>query len=79
LAAFDSTHVDGIAQQDEADFALVDELFEGGKIGPFVGSFEVRQALGGDPERIADGHADTPLAKIQSEDAGIRRGQAISL
>ena len=79
LPALRAAHIDRVAHQDQADFALADELFQDVEVGALVGADEVGEALGGDAQGIADGQPDTALAQIQGEDAGEGRGQVISL
>jgi len=62
LAALRPAHVDGIAQQDQADPLLPDDFAEGLEVGALVGADEVGQALGGDAEGVAKGQTDAFFA-----------------
>jgi hypothetical protein len=75
LAAFRSAHIDGVAEQDFADFALLYKLFQRIQVGSLSRSHQVRQALRGDAERVAHSQPDPPLPQIQGQDASVRGSQ----
>ena len=79
LPALGAAHVDGVAEQDQADFAFADELLQGVQVRAYGGADQVGKTLRGDAQRIADGQADAALAQVQGEDTVKGRGQVISL
>ena len=79
LPALRAAHIDRIAQQDHADFALADELFQHVQIGADAGADQIGKALRGDAQGIADGQPDAAFSQVQGENSGEGRGQVISL
>ena len=79
LPALGAAHIDGVAEQDHADFAFADELLQDVQVRAYAGADEVGKTLRGDAQRIADGQPDAALAQVQGEDAVKGRGQVISL
>jgi len=79
LPALGAAHVDGVAEEDEADFAFADELLQEIQDRAYAGADEVWKALRCDAEGIADGQPDAALAQIEGEDTVKGNGQVISL
>ena len=70
LPAFGAAHIDGVAEQDHADFAFADELFQDVQVGADAGADEVGKTLRGDAQGIADGQPDAAFAQVEREDTG---------
>ena len=70
LPAFRAAHIDGIAEQDHADFAFADQLFEDVQVGADAGAYQVGKALRGDAQGIADGQPDAAFTQVQGENSG---------
>jgi len=79
LPPFGAAHIDGVAEQDHADFAFADELFQDLQVGADAGAYEIGEALRGDTQRIADGQPDAAFTQVQRENTGEGRVQVISL
>src|ERR1035441_2550186 len=76
LPPFRAAHINGVAEQDHADFALADQLFQHVEVAADPGADEVGEALRGDAQGIADGQPDAALAKVEGENTGEGRGRS---
>ncbi len=70
LRARGAVGVEGIAEEEGADFVFADETGDGFKVGTEVGAMEGEEGLRGEAETVGDGEADASVADIEREDAG---------